>query len=81
MLRSLTFRLLGRLAVALVLAACGDTLVDDWRESWAVVQGRVLDETDRPVAGATVRIKIGGAPVCDGGLGRERLGRRLPHPR
>jgi len=56
MLRSFAFPFCVRLAGMLALAACGDTLVDDYRESWAVVQGRVLDEADRPVAGAAVRL-------------------------
>lgn len=50
------FRFFVRSAVVLALAACGDTLYDDYRESWAVVQGRVLDQSDRPVAGASVRL-------------------------
>lgn len=50
------FRLAGHVAVTIALNGCGgDTVVDDYRDSWAVIRGRVLDQTDRPVAGATIR--------------------------
>jgi hypothetical protein len=49
------FRLLLSVGVAIGLGGCGNIVVDDYRESWAVIRGRVLDQTDRPVAGATIR--------------------------
>jgi hypothetical protein len=56
MLRSLNVLPLGALAIAATLGACGGILVDDYRDSWAVVQGRVIDHTGSPAAGATIRV-------------------------
>lgn len=56
MLRLPPFRLVLHFAAAIALGACrGDIVVDDYRESWAVIRGRVLDQADRPIAGATIR--------------------------
>ena len=30
-------------------------IIDDYRESWAVIRGRVVGQDDQPVRGATVR--------------------------
>jgi hypothetical protein len=55
------------LAVAVALGGCGgDTVVDDYRESWAVIRGRVLDQADRPVAGATIRAAPVQPPFAQG---------------
>ena len=32
-----------------------DIFYDGYRESWAVIRGRVLDQADRPIAGASIR--------------------------
>jgi hypothetical protein len=67
MLRCPSFRLGGLIAAAIALGGCGgDTLVDDYRESWAVIRGRVLDQTDRPVAGATIRVAPVKPPFAQG---------------
>jgi hypothetical protein len=56
MRRSRPFRLVFPITGALALAGCrGDIFYDDYRESWAVIRGRVLDQADRPVAGAGIR--------------------------
>lgn len=61
------FRLVGYLAVAIALGGCGvDTVVNDYRESWAVIRGRVLDQTGRPVTGATIHAAPVQPPFAQG---------------
>jgi len=43
--------------LSLAVAGCAsDPLVDDYRESWAVIRGRVVDDAGVGVAGATVTL-------------------------
>jgi hypothetical protein len=56
MLRSPNVLPLAALAVVATLGACGSILIDDYRDSWAVVRGRVIEQTGGSVAGATIRV-------------------------
>jgi protocatechuate 3,4-dioxygenase beta subunit len=55
MLLSIAKRLFAYFAGIAVFVGCNtDTLRDDYRDSWAVVQGRVLDQVGSPAAGTKV---------------------------